>query len=106
MYICVHRKYPLLSDFNKILIFWAHFRKILKYEISWKFAQWWSRKGRGAEGRKGMTKLISRFSKFCESSEEKIYSSHSVRINTIPVLNEDAWKTRIVVRLSVLRISS
>jgi len=40
-YAGLHVKYPLfLSDFNKTLMFSAVFRKILKYQISWKFVRW------------------------------------------------------------------
>jgi len=66
MCIGLHVKYTLfLSDFNDTLTFWADFRKIFKFQISWKSIQWElscsMRTDRHDEAN-------SRFSQFCESA--------------------------------------
>jgi len=41
MYIDLHVKYPIfMSDFNETRIFWIYFRRIRKYQISWKSVHW------------------------------------------------------------------
>jgi len=66
MYICRHAKHPLfLSDINKTLIFSTYFfRKILKYQIWWKFIQWDPCCSMWTDGHE----VNCRFSLFCESA--------------------------------------
>jgi hypothetical protein len=73
MYIGLHVKYLLfLPDFNKTRIFSTDFRKILKYKISLKSAQWEPSCSMRTNGRTDrqtdMAKLYNRFSKFCEGA--------------------------------------
>jgi len=62
IYISLHVKYPLfLSDFNKTWIYLTDFQRILKYQISWKSAQW----EQICSHKTDMTKL-GYFSQLCE----------------------------------------
>ena len=72
MSIGPHTNYPLfLSDINDICIFSIDFRKIFKYQITRKPAQWepsWSmRSDRQMDGRTDMTKLIVAFRNFAKA---------------------------------------
>jgi hypothetical protein len=65
MYIDLHVKYPLfLTNSNEHWIFKTDFRKMLKYQISWKSVRWEPSYSIRTDGRKGITKLIVTFRNF------------------------------------------
>ena len=50
MYVGLHVNYPLfLSDLNGTSIFSLDFRKLIKYQISWKSVQWEPKEIHGAQ---------------------------------------------------------
>jgi hypothetical protein len=67
-----HVKYPLfLPDFNETSTFLRYFRKVLKYQNSWKHSQWEPSCSMRTEGRMDkwtdMTKLIVAFCDFANA---------------------------------------
>jgi hypothetical protein len=69
MYIGLHVKCPLfLSGFNKTWIFVIEFRKIPKYQVSYKSDQWEPNYSMLADGETDMTKLIVGFHNFTDAT--------------------------------------
>jgi hypothetical protein len=72
MYICLHIKYPLLLyDLKETSAFSTDFRKILKYEISWKSVQWEPSCSIRTDGRTDMTNLVVAFRNFAKTPKHK-----------------------------------
>jgi len=65
-------KVPFLSDLNETWFFWIGFRKILKYQISWKSVQWEQSSSMWEDGRTDMTKLIVTFRKFSNAPKKHV----------------------------------
>ena len=60
MYFGLHVKYPLFfCDFNGTCFFFTDFRKILKYQISWKSVQWEPSFSMWTDGQRSLTKLMT-----------------------------------------------
>jgi len=55
------------------LEFSRHFRKILKFQISWKSIQWEPRCSMRTDGQTWHDGAYSRFSQFCERAEKGTY---------------------------------
>ena len=68
MYIGIHVKYSLfLPDFNESRIISRDFRKVLKYNISWKSVQWQPSCSMRKYGQTDMTKLLVAFRNFANA---------------------------------------
>jgi hypothetical protein len=79
MYIDLHVKYSLiLSDFNETLIFWTDFRKMLKYQISWKSVQWKENCSVRTDEQTDITEAIVAFRNFAKAP--KNCSAHQNKI--------------------------
>ena len=85
MYIGFHVKYPLfLSGFNETWISWANFRKIFKYQISWKSVQCESSCYTRTDRQTDRAKLIDAFRNFAKAPKNTslLRSEFMVRRNT------------------------
>ena len=87
MYIGLHVKCPLfLSDFSETWYVSTEFRKLLKYQISWKSVPWEPSCSMRTDGRTDMTQLKVAFRNFCLRAEKYVPKFH-------PRVEE--WKTNL-----------
>ena len=114
-YIGLHVYHPLfLSDFNGTWIFWPHFRKILKYQISWKSAQqepWCSMR---TDGQTDITKPTVTFSNSVNAPKKCGYlrkSSHrktgriSNNISVTQTTRSQITEDQVIVGFMVNRVA-
>jgi len=72
MYLGHYIKYPLfLSDVNETFILWTDFRKVIKYEISWKSAHWQPSFSTGTDRQADMTQIIVALRNFTNAPKVK-----------------------------------
>ena len=61
-----------LSDSNVTRIFWTDFRRVIKYQISWKAVQWKPRCSMWTDRETNMTKLIVAFRNFADAPYNRL----------------------------------
>jgi hypothetical protein len=84
-------KYSLLSEFSQSWIFSTDFRKILRYQISWKSVQWKLSCSMLADGQADRhDEANSRLSQFCERAW-KAERATNLKTNRERRLSANAW---------------
>jgi hypothetical protein len=94
MYAGLHVRCPLfLSDFSQTWIFSAQFRKIMKYQISWKSSQWGQNCSLRTDGRTDVKNLMVTFRNFAKAlkNETKMWFVEIKMCFTFPSRYSLTW---------------
>ena len=104
MYMGVHVKHPsIVLESNKTWIFSKEFRKILKYQISWKFDQWEPSCSMRTGGQMDLTKLLVAFRNFANAPK-----TYQVRLldfsllRTVKALCVITYTLRLIITVTII----
>ena len=104
MSVGLHVKYPLLlSDFNETWISHTDFRKILKYQISWKSVKWEPSCSMRTDRQTEMTKLIVAFRNLANAPKKNTHCA-SQKTQCVSITNINSQREGKVIHVRFTKL--